>query len=217
MTISNNVVSGNYSRDHGVSDVSRESVVLHDHEQPDRNQRRRDGAAIGEQGLRGLDLTSVENATILDNVISANQTRRGGSRGIDPGTESCEHERVPGKPDRHRQDRASLPLGNTTNAGLISSSRAASALRLGEQGPGQGNVIAFNSGEYGIYAARGAEQNQFTRELDLSGNAGLGISQGIGPTGCERIPDRAARTLTFTPGTGVAAACFRGPSLHQRT
>ena len=71
-TITNNVVSGNQvGRDLRGGELAGEPGDLHDREQPDRDQRRRDRGA-GEQLESGLALASVENATVLDNVISAN-------------------------------------------------------------------------------------------------------------------------------------------------
>ena len=70
--IANNVVSGNTSGGiYRVGEHAGEPGDLHDRKQSDRDQRRRDGGA-GQRLGRASRLASVENASILDNVISAN-------------------------------------------------------------------------------------------------------------------------------------------------
>ncbi len=71
-TITNNVVSGNALGGINVrSELAAGPGDLRDRGQPDRDQRRRDGGA-GERCGLGSFSDSVENATVLNNVISAN-------------------------------------------------------------------------------------------------------------------------------------------------
>ena len=136
-TISNNVVSGNSSGISVTVGSQGSQSTYHDREQPDRDQCRRDRGAGN--GSAGLQLESVENATVLDNVISANTV---GVQLSGSGT-SVEHNVIQG--NLIGTDKTGpVALGNT---GWESSSRAAIGNTIGGTGPGQGNVIAFNGGD----------------------------------------------------------------------
>jgi Bacterial Ig-like domain (group 3) len=185
MTISDNVVSGNYDAIYLDQTVgSQSSYTIAD------NLIGTDASgtvAIGNKGI-GLDLTSVENATVLDNVISANET------GIRTQTTTpsgeLQHDVFQGNligTDKTGQ----VAMGNTIEGIDIESG---TGITIGGTGSGQGNVIA-NSGYYGIYLPAG-QQIQFTQN-SIFGNAKGGFFRGEDVNELIIPP-----ALTFAPGTG---------------
>ncbi len=185
MTISNNLVSGNYDGIALYQTVgSQSSYMISD------NLIGTDASgtvAIGNKGF-GLDLTSVENATVLDNVISANQT--GVRTQTNTPSGELQHDVFQGNligTDKTGQ----VAMGNTVEGIDIESG---TGMTIGGTGPEQGNVIA-NSGYYGIYLPAG-QQIQFTRN-SIFANATGGFFRGEGVDGFIIPP-----TLTFAPGTG---------------
>jgi parallel beta-helix repeat protein len=144
-------------------------------------------SAIAVKG-EGIDLYSVENATVQDNVISA----------YDIGVRTATS--TPAGESQHDVFQGNLigtdktgnvALGNTLQGIEINSG---TGIAIGGTGPGQGNVIA-NNGYYGIYLVAG-EQIQITRNA-IFGNAKQGIYENYLTNGPIGPPD-----LTFTPGTG---------------
>ena len=185
MTISNNVISGNYDGITLYQTVgSQSSYTISD------NLIGTDASgtvALGNKGF-GLDLTSVENATVLNNVISGNHI--GVRTQTNTPSGELQHDVFQGNligTDKTGQ----VAMGNTDHGIDIESG---TGITIGGTGPGQGNVIA-NSGEYGIYLPSG-QQVQFTRN-SIFGNAKGGIYRGDGVDGFASPP-----TLTFAPGTG---------------
>ena len=117
----------------------------------------------------GSLLASVENASVLDNVISANTM----------GLRCSQFDTVvrigrdPGKHDRHRHDG---PGRARQHRGGNRRSMVATATRSAAREPGQGNVIAFNGGDEGIgIEVAGGQQNQITQN-SIFGNAGRASS-----------------------------------------
>ncbi len=185
MTISNNVISGNYNAITLFQTAgSQSSYTIAD------NLIGTDASgtvAIGNKGF-GLDLTSVENATVLNNVISANLT--GVRTQTNTPSGELQHDVFQGNligTDKTGQ----VAMGNTDDGIDIESG---TGITIGGTGAGQGNVIA-NSGEYGIYLPAG-QQVQFTRN-SIFDNAKGGFFRGEGVDGFLIPP-----TLTFAPGTG---------------
>ena len=137
-TITNNVVSGNASGIDRCQTARQSQSILHDRQQPDRDQRRRDRGA-GERWVSGLELESVENATVLNNVISGNNVGVE-LTGFGPDVRT---QRVPGEPDRHRQDGPGRARQHELGNRHLDRHRQHDR----RNGPGQGNVIAFNGGD----------------------------------------------------------------------
>ncbi len=185
MTISNNVVSGNYDAITLYETVgSQSSYTISD------NLIGTDASgtvAIGNKGF-GLDLTSVENATVLNNVISDNEV--GVRTQTNTPSGELQHDVFQGNligTDKTGQ----VAMGNTNEGIDIESG---TGITIGGTGPGQGNVIA-NSGYYGIYLPAG-QQVQITRN-SIFGNVKGGEFLGEGVNGFIRPP-----VMTFTPGSG---------------
>ena len=137
-------------------------------------------------------MMTVENSTITDNVISANQL---GVELVSSGS-TLLHDVFQG--NFVGTDRTGLvALGNSQGGiSLTGPSGTAGGYGnlLGGTGPGQGNVIAFNNGP-GIYVGGGGLSNTFTRN-SIYNNDGPGIQEPIGPAGV------APGLLTFAPGSG---------------
>ncbi len=122
-------------------------------------------AALG-NAEAGLQLESVENATVLNNLISSN------SLGLELSGFGTDVEHNVFQGNLIGTDITGLVgLGNT-NAGVSFASAIGNT--FGGTGPGQGNVVAFNGGD-GIDAS-GGKQNQFIRN-SIFGNTGAGIKQ----------------------------------------
>jgi hypothetical protein len=148
-------------------------------------------SALGNIGT-GLELDSVENATVQNNVISANY------QGVVLQTVTTltelQHDVFPG--NLIGTDKTgTVALGNKSTGISID---PGSGITIGGTGPGEGNVIAYNL--LGIDLSRG-QQDQFIRN-SIFGNTGVNnIPPGI-------IVDSGANqsvtapVLTFTPGTG---------------
>jgi hypothetical protein len=138
----------------------------------------------------GLQLISVENATVTDNLISANQLGiELTGFGSDLANNIFQGNLI--GTDKTGQ----VALGNLYYG--ISLSNSATGNLIGGTGPGQGNVIAYNgsAGAYaGIYIS--GQQNQVT-ENSIFGNAGAGIQLDFGANKSASPP-----VLTFTPGGG---------------
>ncbi len=184
-TISNNLISGNYtgiSLNQTVGSSSSFTIAS--------NLIGTDvtgTTAIGGLGF-GLDCNSIENATVTNNVISAFNV------GVEmqsstPSTE-VQHDVFQGNligTDKTGQ----VALGNTLYGIEI---QHGTGITIGGTAPGQGNVIA-NSSYYGIFLQAG-QQVQFTRN-SIFGNAKGGIDVGYLQNGLVGPPN-----LTFAPGTG---------------
>jgi hypothetical protein len=149
-------------------------------------------SALGNTGI-GLSV-SVDNATVENNVISANY------EGVVVGTVyplsevHLQHDVFLG--NLIGTDKTgTIALGNKTTGIEIDTS----AITIGGTGPGQANVVAHNG--YGIIMMHG-QQDQFTRN-SIFGNTGF---PGSPPPGLVVDPPLnqsiAAPVLTFTPGTG---------------
>jgi hypothetical protein len=140
-------------------------------------------AALGNTG-GGLLLGSVQNATVQNNVISANFT------GISLGGPDTANNVVQG--NLIGTDKTGLlPLGNlgwgievNDKGGLI-----------GGTGPGQGNVIAFNTGN-GI-SDQGSQNDRFLRN-SIFGNGQVGIQFFVSNANNSVTPP----VMTSTPGSG---------------
>ncbi len=160
-------------------------------------------AALGNASV-GLQLGSVENATVLNNLISGNNLGVQLS-GFGP---DVEHNVFQG--NLIGTDKTGLvALGNTEGGMYLS---AAIGNAIGGTGPGQGNVIA-NSDFYGIYLEAG-QQIQFTRN-SIFGNSKQGIYRGYGANGFVNEP-----ILTFAPGagnTGTLSGMIDSPQFKNTT
>ncbi len=180
-TITNNVVSGNLQEGISISPGSPSSSVY-----TITNNRigtnAAGTAALGNGGA-GVVLTSVQNATVLNNLISGNQGLGLQLTGFDA---AVEHDVFQG--NKIGSDITGLlPLGNT-DAGVSFVSTVGTT--IGGTASGQGNVVAFNGGA-GI-AVSGGNQNHFIQN-SIFGNTGAGISPNL---------LTAAPVMTFTPGSG---------------
>jgi CSLREA domain-containing protein len=140
----------------------------------------------------GLDLHSVENATVQNNVISANF----GGISLTTTTPPSEllHDVFEG--NLIGTDKTgTVALGNRNIGFNID---PGSGITIGGTGPGQGNVIANNA--FGIQVSIG-QQNQFIRN-SIHGNTGV---PGYPPPGIIVASGAnqsvAAPVLTFTPGS----------------
>jgi CSLREA domain-containing protein len=143
--------------------------------------------AMGGSGI-GLDLYSIENATVQNNVISAFNI---GIR-MQNTIASTESQQDVIQGNKIGTDKTGqVALGNTLHGIEIQNG---TGITIGGTGPGQGNVIA-NNGYYGILLEAG-QQVQFTRNT-IFNNAKGGISRGYGTNGFTGAP-----IMTFTPGTG---------------
>src|SRR5262249_8925957 len=123
-------------------------------------------AALGNTGV-GIDLYQVENATLKNNVISANAegVRFGYSTIMSP---PVQNDVMQG--NLIGTDKTGLvPLGNKLNGVAIDSG---TGITVGGTGPGEANVIAFN-GQDGIDLADG-EQDNFAHN-SIFGNTDAGI------------------------------------------
>jgi hypothetical protein len=148
--------------------------------------------ALGNIGV-GLKLTSVQNATVQDNVISDNYD------GIDLTTSTpvtqLQHDVFLG--NLIGTDKTgTVPLGNKGTAFSID---PGSGITIGGTGPGEGNVIAYNT--FGLIVDTG-QQDQITQN-SIFGNIG---APGYPPPGLivatTANQSIAAPGLTFTPGAG---------------
>jgi Bacterial Ig-like domain (group 3) len=139
-------------------------------------------AELGD-GWGGLLLDGVENATVLNNLISGNQ-----SPGIvlnELGTD-VEHNVFQG--NKIGSDITGLvALGNDDTGVVLSGSVGTT---FGGTGPGQGNLVAFNNG-YGIEQDGGAQTPLIDNSIFGNADAGIVSNQLV-----------AAPVLTFTPGSG---------------
>ena len=142
-------------------------------------------AALG-NGSDGLALTSVENASVLNNVISANFE---GLWLTGSGTD-VEHNVFQG--NLIGTDKTgTVALGNATYGVVLSS---ANGNTIGGTGPGQGNVIDFN-GETGI-AVSGSQDPLI--QNSIFGNVGPGVQVTSSAADQFATPP----LITFTPGGG---------------
>jgi hypothetical protein len=188
--ISNNVVSGNSDGIRVFTNVGSQSAYTIADNLIGTNAA--GTAGVGNKGI-ALDLHSVENATVQNNVISANYD------GVELETSAplTELQHVVFLGNLIGTDKTgTVALGNTTGGITID---PGSGITIGGPGPGQGNVIANNI--YGISLLRG-QQDQFIRN-SIFGNIGYsyipaGITVGTGANQSVTPP-----ALTFTPGTGT--------------
>jgi hypothetical protein len=185
MTITNNLISGSYKGIELIQTVGSQSsyTIANNLIGTDASGSR----ALVTKGV-GIDLQSVENATVQDNVISAYETGVRTTTATPSG--ELQHDVFQG--NLIGTDKTgTVALGNTLHGIEIESG---TGITIGGTDPGQGNVIADN-GYYGIYLVAG-EQIQITRNA-IFGNAQQGIYENYLTNGPIGPP-----TLTFTPGTG---------------
>ena len=135
----------------------------------------------------GLQLNNVENATVQNNVISANYT--GVWTQTDTAVTELQHDVFQG--NLIGTDKTgTVALGNKDQGIDI---ETGSGLTFGGTGPGQGNVIA-NCGQYGILLNLG-QQDQFIHNSIY--NDGFGGISLVPSTNDSAV----APVLAFTPGT----------------
>jgi hypothetical protein len=123
-------------------------------------------AALGNTGV-GIDLYEVENATLKNNVISANSegVRFGYSTIMSP---PVQNDVMQG--NLIGTDKTGLvPLGNKFNGVSIDSG---TGITVGGTGTGEANVIAFN-GQDGIDLADGEQDNFAHNSIFGNGDAGI--------------------------------------------
>jgi hypothetical protein len=143
-------------------------------------------AALG-NGSVGLLLSNVQNVTVLNNVISANNV---GFQLTGFGS-AVEHNVIQGNligTDKTGK----LALGNK-ELGMTFADTI--GVTIGGSGAGQGNVIAFNGGN--AIELMGGQQNLISRN-SIFGNAGAGIKLDTDVTNDFATPP----VLTFTPAGG---------------
>jgi hypothetical protein len=185
MTISDNVISGNYEGVLLYQTVGGHSAYTIANNLIGTNAA---GTAVLGKGEFGLDLNEVENATVQNNVISGVQI--GVNLQTNTPVTELQHDVFQGNKigtDKTGQ----VALGNGLQGIQIQNG---SGITIGGTGPGQGNVIA-NSGYNGILVEAG-QQNQFTRN-SIFNNAQGGINRNPGTNTTAGTP-----TLTFTQGSG---------------
>jgi hypothetical protein len=178
--ITGNVVSGNDSWGIDVTQSSQPSQATYTIANNLIGTNAAGTAALG-NAQEGLFLGSVKNASVLNNVISANNVglRLSGSVAVVQGN-------LIGT-DKTGQ----VALGNI-NQGIVLGSSTGSV--IGGTGAGQGNVVADNGG-VGIEVDAG-QQNRITQN-SIFGNAAAGIY--LNPFVNQAAP---APVLSFTPGAG---------------
>jgi Bacterial Ig-like domain (group 3)/Right handed beta helix region len=200
--ITNNVVSGNLQGGIGVS-VGDQQTSVYTISNNKIGTNAAGTMALGNVG-GGLNLDSIENATVVGNLISGNTGLGLSLSGF--GTD-VEHNVFQGNLIG-TDITGLLDLGNT-DAG-VSFSNAIGNL-FGGSSAGQGNVVAFNGGDGIDIEETGpglSGQNRIT-ENSIFGNEGTGIY--VFPAGANNfvVPP----TLTFTPlsgGTGTLKATLVG-------
>jgi hypothetical protein len=164
-------------------------------------------AALG-NGSAGLALESLENATVLNNVISANLIGLQVSGfGADVGNNVFQGNLI------GTDITGLVALGNTDLGVDIDN---AIGDTFGGTGQGQANVVALNDGD-GI-EVYGGTQNQFN-ENSIFGNAGAGIYLTAGANDNPAAPTLTyaggmlSGTLEGTPGVSYVVAIYSNPTL----
>jgi hypothetical protein len=148
-----------------------------------------DATGVLGNGGAGLELNSVENATVTGNVLGGNNIGLQVT-GSGPDVEhNVFQENYIGGIDVGPTNTVELP--NTTYGVLLTS---AIGNVFGGTSPGNGNTIAFNGGD-GIHVS-GGQQDQFTQN-SIFANGGAGIKLVSGANHSAKPP-----VLTWTPVTG---------------
>jgi hypothetical protein len=150
-------------------------------------------SALGNVGT-GLALDSVDNATVQNNVISANYEGVVLQTAIS--STELQHDVFLGN-FIGTDKTGTVALGNTTTGIDIDTG---SGITIGGPGPGQGNVIANNL--LGIVLTRG-RQDQFIRNSIFDNTGEYNVPPGI-VVASGANQSAVAPVLTFTPGTGSA-------------
>ncbi len=160
---------------------------------------------LGNTGA-GLDLESVENTTVVGNLISGNN-----GLGLQVSGFGTDFEHNVFQGNLIGTDATGMiGLGNTDGGVVIAN---AIGNTFGGSGVGTGNIIAFNGGD-GIdvtsSSPEASKQDEFT-ENSIFGNAGPGIKLGLGGTNQFQQPPN----LTFSPsggGSGTLSGSLVGGS-----